>query len=102
MKKLMILAGVLSVLSVQSFAATATFKVLKNDPSEYGEESIQMQTNKGHLSIYSVYMTPKMYRVFTSLKKNQCVSIRIKGKFEKYEGSYSLDDVQKAKKVKCV
>ena len=101
MKKLIVLSCLMSVLATQSFAATATFKVLKNDPREYGEESVQIQTNKGRLAIYAVNMSPQMYRTFAALKKNQCVSIRIDGKFEKHDGYYSLDDVKQAKKVKC-
>ena len=102
MKKLILCGCLLSAFSMQSFAATSTFKVVKNDHQRYTEESIRMQTNKGPLIIYSVNMTPKMYRVFANLKKNQCVSVTISSKFEKHEGEYVLDDVTKAKKVKCV
>ena len=101
MKKYSILAIIFVFFSSQSFAETATFKVLKNDPRKYTEESVRLKTTKGDILVYSVYMSPKNYRVFKSLKKDQCFAMTINGKFKKYDNTYAVGQLKNIKNVKC-
>ena len=57
MKKWFCVASVLMILSAQANAAIGQFRILKNDPKQYTEESIRLETNKGKLVIYSVNLT---------------------------------------------
>ena len=45
------IAALLCFTSASAFAATTTFKVVQNNPNNYGEESIQLKTDKGSLAI---------------------------------------------------
>ena len=99
MKKIAVLF--LSFISVSAFAATTTFKVVQNNPDNYGEESIQIKTDKGQLAIYAVNLKLSHTKILTSLKKGECVSITTPDQLIKYDGYYSVDQINSVKKVAC-
>jgi len=74
MKKIAVLF--LSFISVSAFAATTTFKVVQNN---------QLSHTK----------------ILTSLKKGECVSITTPDQLIKYDGYYSVDQINSVKKVAC-
>ena len=96
-----IFVGLLCCVSFSSFAATSTFKVIKNDYKDYGEESIQMKTDKGNLSIYASNLPASTYKTLASFKKGQCFSMSSPNDFIKSEGYISVDSIKAVKKVAC-
>lgn len=101
MKNKMILLTVLGLLSTPAFAETAIFKVLKNDPKNYTEESVRMKTTQGELIIYSVNMIPKHFLIFKYLKKGQCFTLTTDGKLKKINGQYSIQNFKSIKNSTC-
>lgn len=91
----------LAMLSISTtYAATLTAKMKQN--TEWGEESAQLTTSKGHIVIYAVGLTKNQVNQLAALKKGNCVQIKAKGKnFEKYDGVITIMDFESAKKVQC-
>lgn len=95
------IAALLCFTSASTFAATTTFKVVKNNPNNYGEESIQIKTDKGSLAIYAVNLDGSKIKTLTSLKKGECVSFSTPSKLVNSDGYYSIDEINSVKKIAC-
>ena len=101
MKQWFCMGSILLMLNSQTNAGIGKFRILKNDPKQYTEESIRLDTNKGKLIIYSVNLPKPTYQKLANLKKNQCISLTIPDQFQKYNGTYSIDNLKRLKIVKC-
>ena len=99
MKKIAVLF--LSFISASAFAATSTFKVVQNNPNNYGEASIQFEMGREELAVYAVNLDGSHTKILTSLKKGECVSITTPDQLIKYDGYYSVDQINSVKKVAC-
>lgn len=95
MKK--ILLPLLCLVSTTAFSATTTFKVTQNNPNHYGEESIQIKTTKGTLSIYSINLNESKQKTLMALRKGDCVAISTPYKLEKSDSYYAIDEVNSVK-----
>ena len=81
-------------------AATLNVKMKKN--TQWGEESAQLATDKGLISIYALELTKKQANDLNTLKKGKCVQIKAKDQtLEKSEGVISIMEFESAKTVKC-
>lgn len=81
-------------------AATLNVKMKKN--TQWGEESAQLATDKGLISIYALELTKKQANDLNTLKKGNCVQIKAKDQtLEKSEGVISIMEFESAKTVKC-
>ena len=52
-----------------------TFKVLRNDPADYGDESYQIKTDQGNLSIYSLNINKQQAQLLASVKSGECLTL---------------------------
>lgn len=52
-----------------------TFKVLRNNPDDYGQESYQIKTNEGNLSIYSLNLNHAQGKQLSSVKAGECLTL---------------------------
>lgn len=80
---------------------TMHFKVLKNDVNDYGEESIQMETNDGNLAIYAVNLSNEILDVLLAARAGNCMAITSPSPIEAYSGFYSIDQVDNALIYPC-
>ena len=81
-------------------AATLNVKMKKN--TQWGEESAQLATDKGLISIYALELSKKQANDLNTLKKGNCVQIKAKDQtLEKSEGIISIMEFESAKTVKC-
>ncbi|WHP07515.1 MULTISPECIES: hypothetical protein [Acinetobacter] len=81
-------------------AATLNVKMKKN--TQWGEESAQLATDKGLISIYALELTKKQANDLNTLKKGNCVQIKAKDQtLEKSDGVISVMEFESAKTVKC-
>ncbi|OTG82763.1 hypothetical protein B9T33_04745 [Acinetobacter sp. ANC 5054] len=55
--------------------AQHTFKVLRNNPEDYGQESYQIKTNEGNLSIYSLNLNHAQGKLLSSVKAGECLTL---------------------------
>ncbi len=83
-----------------AYAATLNVKMKKN--TQWGEESVQLATDKGLISIYALELTKKQANELNTLKKGSCVQIKAKDQtLEKSDGVISIMEFESAKTVKC-
>ena len=61
-----------------STAYAATLNVKMKKKTEWGEESAQLSTDKGLISIYALSLTKKQANHLDTLKKGSCVQIKAK------------------------
>ena len=81
-------------------AATLNVKMKKN--AQWGEESAQLATDKGLISIYALELTKKQANDLNTLKKGNCVQIKAKDQtLEKSDGVISVMEFESVKTVKC-
>ncbi|QOW50010.1 MULTISPECIES: hypothetical protein [unclassified Acinetobacter] len=60
----------------QNFDQTRrTFKVLRNNNEDYGDESYQIKTDAGTLSIYSMNLNPQQGQLLSSVKFGECLTL---------------------------
>ncbi|UIJ74606.1 MULTISPECIES: hypothetical protein [unclassified Acinetobacter] len=60
----------------QNFDQTRrTFKVLRNNNEDYGDESYQIKTDAGTLSIYSMNLNPQQGQLLSSVKSGECLTL---------------------------
>ncbi len=99
--KFLNLLAVISILSMSSaYAATLNVKMKKN--IQWGEESAQLATDKGLISIYAMELTKKQANDLNALKKGNCAQIKAKDQtLEKSDGVISIMEFASAKTVKC-
>ena len=99
--KFLNLLAVISILSMSStYAATLNVKMKKN--AQLGEESAQLATDKGLISIYALELTKKQANDLNTLKKGKCVQIKAKDQtLEKSDGVISVMEFESVKTVKC-
>ena len=99
--KFLNLLAVISILSMSSaYAATLNVKMKKN--TQWGEESAQLPTDKGLISIYALSLTKKQANHLDTLKKGSCVQIKAKDQtLEKSDGVITIMEFESAKTVKC-
>ena len=96
--KLLTVATLFSTSSI--YAATMTFKAKNN--LQWTEESAYFSSNKGVISIYTVNLSNKQLQNLEIIKKGGCFTLTAKDHtFEKYEGTTSIMDFQRVKKVQC-
>ena len=85
-----------------STAYAATLNVKMKKKTEWGEESAQLSTDKGLISIYALSLTKKQANHLDTLKKGSCVQIKAKDQtLEKSDGVISIMEFDSAKTVKC-
>ena len=85
-----------------STAYAATLNVKMKKKTEWGEESAQLSTDKGLISIYALSLTKKQANHLDTLKKGSCVQIKAKDQtLEKFDGVISIMEFESAKTVKC-
>ena len=85
-----------------STANAATLNVKMKKKTEWGEESAQLSTDKGLISIYALSLTKKQANHLDTLKKGSCVQIKAKDQtLEKSDGVISIMEFESAKTVKC-
>ena len=53
------------------------------------------------MAIYAVNLKLSHTKILTSLKKGECVSITTPDQLIKYDGYYSVDQINSVKKVTC-
>lgn len=99
--KFLNLVAVISMLSMSSaYAATLNVKMKKN--TQWGEESAQLATDKGLISIYAMELTKKQANDLNMLRKGNCAQIKAKDQtLEKSDGVISIMEFESAKTVKC-
>ncbi|WP_227519144.1 hypothetical protein [Acinetobacter sp. WCHA29] len=91
---------ILYILNVYSIRCNIKCKNEKN--TQWGEESVQLATDKGLISIYALSLTKKQANHLDTLKKGSCVHIKAKDQtLEKYDGVISIMEFESAKTVKC-
>lgn len=95
------LLPLLCLVSTTAFSATTIFKITQNNPNHYGEESMQIKTTKGTLSIYSINLNESKQKTLMALKKGDCVAISTPYKLEKSDSYYAIDEINSVKKVTC-
>ncbi len=96
------LFGFLLICAVSSvYAGTLNAKLKGN--VIYGEESVQLPTDKGNVSIYAGSISGKGQKQLDALKKGQCIQISAGDTtFAKSHGFISIDDFRSVKVVDCV
>ncbi|WP_322997320.1 hypothetical protein [Castellaniella sp.] len=99
------LASIVSVscalLSGAALADTLVFDITKNSVDDYGEESVQMETRQGNLSIYALGLDEKQLQMLMSAKPGQCLSIRSPNAMQADNGFYVIDDIERIDVVAC-
>lgn len=91
----------ITILSISNaYAASMTVKAKKS--VEYGEESVQLATNKGLVSIYAINLTKQHIKSLEKIKKGDCIQIVAKDShLENSDGIIAIMEFKNAKKVAC-
>lgn len=85
--------GYLFTGAAQAQEHSMQFNIIKNDVNDYGEESIQMHTEQGILSIYAINLSNELLDVFLAARAGNCMTITSPNPIEAYDGLYPLDQV---------
>lgn len=79
-----------------------TFKVLKNNPDDYSEESYQIKTSEGNLSIYSLNLNAQQGKQLASVKAGECLTLSSQSdNFIPIEGYISVMELGEIKIHPC-
>ncbi|WP_374664984.1 hypothetical protein [Acinetobacter sp.] len=88
--------------AAQRKANSKVFKVLDNNPDNYGEESYQIQTTEGQLSIYTLNLSRHNAAALSEVKAGDCLKLTLQsGTFQAMQGFIAIDELQNASIQAC-
>lgn len=70
-----------------------SFKVTENDVANYGEESVQLDTEQGYVSIYAINLSNEILDVLLAAKAGNCITIESKTPITRDGKLYSIDQI---------
>ncbi len=83
-------------------AGAKIFKVIENNPDNYGEESYQIKTTDGQLSIYTLNMSKQNAEALSAVQKGECLMLKThSGDMQAEDGYISIQDLQQATLSPC-
>ena len=92
---------VIATLSISNvYAASITVKA--KESVEFGDESVQLSSNKGLISIYAINLVQKDFKKLDKIKKGDCIQIIAKDtNLDSSEGVIAIMEFKDVKKVSC-
>lgn len=100
MKKILLSLICCTTFSVYADTST-TFKVIAHNHENAGDESIEIKTDKGLISIYTVNITAEQEALLFNLKKGQCFKIKTKERPVKSDNIFVIMDAKTVNKTIC-